>query len=100
MIDTPIKELWLGGGVAANQTLRTSLRKTTKKHNLIFRTPYSNKLCGDNAAMIGVVAGYKWQSKLNKTNSFDQSPQPKTPQRIDRKPHWNIDSASRLEAKQ
>lgn len=107
LVDTPVKELWLGGGVAANQTLRTNLRKTAKKnkvncearegalgYNLLFRTPYSKKLCGDNAAMIGVTAGYKWKNNLNGTNSFDQSQQQETSQRIDRKPHWNIDSAS------
>lgn len=62
-------EVWLGGGVAANATLRSMLRQTIKTHiqtlqkkdivlplATTLRAPYSKKLCGDNAAMIGVVA--------------------------------------------
>ncbi len=62
-----INEVWLGGGVAANMELRRMLRqrikdfsqKTDPKQTLPFRTPYTKKLCSDNAAMIGVVAGFK-----------------------------------------
>ncbi|MDQ3008340.1 MAG: tRNA (adenosine(37)-N6)-threonylcarbamoyltransferase complex transferase subunit TsaD [bacterium] len=59
-----IKELWLGGGVAANITLRRMIRETAKTYagpekNLPLRVPYIKKLCSDNAAMIGVVAGFK-----------------------------------------
>ncbi len=49
------KEIWLGGGVAANMALRKTLRTTIKKHSsLPLRTPHSKRLCGDNAAMIGI----------------------------------------------
>ena len=50
----PISYLWLGGGVAANLTLRKMLRQTLKPFNIKLQTPYSKNLCGDNAAMIGV----------------------------------------------
>lgn len=49
-------QLLLGGGVAANIELRKRLRKLCRKHNLKLHTPYSNRLYGDNAAMIGVAA--------------------------------------------
>ncbi len=61
LTEFPIAELWLGGGVAANVTLRTELRRTAKRayhhaHTKL-RVPYSKRLCMDNAAMIGVTAG-------------------------------------------
>lgn len=46
----------LGGGVAANIELRKRLRKLGKKYGFNLRVPYSKKLYGDNAAMIGVCA--------------------------------------------
>jgi len=62
---SPINEIWLGGGVSANislrQTLRALLRKYAKQSGkqIPLRVPYHKRLCGDNAAMIGVVAGFK-----------------------------------------
>ena len=51
-------QIWLGGGVAANATLRSMLRQTLKKNKVTAKllTPANNKLCGDNAGMIGIVA--------------------------------------------
>ena len=65
LLDFPeIEEVWLGGGVAANMTLRKMIRKQLKEiqnqklktlnSKLTLRTPYSKRLCGDNAAMVGV----------------------------------------------
>ncbi len=62
-----VREVWLGGGVAANMELRRMIRLTLKKFSkksnpkvsIPFRSPYTKKLCQDNAAMIGVVAGFK-----------------------------------------
>lgn len=58
-----VREIWLGGGVAANIQLRKLIRKLlTEKHkdkSIFFRTPYSKKLCMDNGAMIGVAAAFK-----------------------------------------
>jgi len=74
----PVKELWFGGGVAANTQLRTELRKITKEFKLKFRAPYNKKLCGDNGAMIGLAAYYQTMNyKI-------------TPQKIDRRPHFDI----------
>jgi N6-L-threonylcarbamoyladenine synthase len=58
-----IKYLFVGGGVAANVELRKRLRKMCKKYNIVTLFPYSNKLYGDNAAMIGVAAYFKAQRK-------------------------------------
>ncbi len=79
LTDQPVKELWLGGGVAANLELRKALRKVAKKYQLKLRTPYNNKLCGDNAAMIGLAAHYK----INQNQEL--------PTNIDRRPQWQID---------
>lgn len=73
-----VKEIWLGGGVSANMALRAALRQTIREHQagmgtrnaklasaharlnrVPLRTPYSKRLCIDNAAMIGVVGGFK-----------------------------------------
>jgi N6-L-threonylcarbamoyladenine synthase len=78
--ETPVKELWFGGGVAANLALRSKLRTLAKVHKLTFRVPYSKKLTGDNAAMIAVAANYILESK------------PKTAAKtLDRKPRWPVD---------
>ncbi|MDQ5951085.1 MAG: hypothetical protein QG639_362, partial [Patescibacteria group bacterium] len=59
-----VKELWLGGGVAANITLRKMLRSSGKKFGIpTLRAPYTKRLCIDNAAMIGVVASFKQPSE-------------------------------------
>lgn len=53
-------EIWIGGGVAANIQIRTKIRKNVRElfgKKVRVRVPYSRTLCGDNAAMIGVVAG-------------------------------------------
>lgn len=54
-----IRSVWLGGGVAANIQLRKLLRQQIHQtnQNIPLLTPYSKKLCADNAAMIGVGAG-------------------------------------------
>jgi len=73
-------DLLVGGGVAANMELRKRLRKMGKEFNLRVRFPYSLKLCGDNAAMIGVAASYKkYELRYMK---YDL---------IDRRPRWRVD---------
>lgn len=60
LVEYPVKELWLGGGVASNITLRKMLRSSGNKYGIkTLRVPYSKRLCIDNAAMIGVVASFK-----------------------------------------
>jgi N6-L-threonylcarbamoyladenine synthase len=73
-----VKEVWLGGGVAANITLRKAIRETIKPFKLKLKLPYNKKLCGDNAAMIGIVGFYKFKNK-----QFSQL-------NIDRQPKWHL----------
>ncbi len=77
----PISQVWLGGGVASNIKLRQMLRTKLKKYQLPLVTPYEKRLCGDNAAMIGIAASFHYQADNFVTN-HDQ---------IDRKPTWSID---------
>lgn len=53
--------LLVGGGVGANVELRKRIRKLCKGFNITPLFPYSQKLYGDNAAMIGVAAYFKTQ---------------------------------------
>jgi N6-L-threonylcarbamoyladenine synthase len=82
-----IQEVWLGGGVAANIRLRRMIRETLKSYNkknkqpkIKLLAPYSKRLCMDNAAMIGVVAGFK----------FQQQEFIKNPEKLERQPRWHI----------
>ena len=75
-----INHLLLGGGVANNNQLRKSLRKLLKSYGIILRVPYSKKLCGDNAAMIGIVAYLKNKNTKNlnaKLEDIDRVPNAK-----------------------
>jgi N6-L-threonylcarbamoyladenine synthase len=56
-----IHDLLIGGGVSANVELRKRLRKMGKEYGISVHFPYSKKLYGDNAAMIGVAAHFKVQ---------------------------------------
>lgn len=87
----PIREVWLGGGVAANLTLRRMLRETLRlaggratdsRHPKIpLLVPYTKRLCMDNAAMIGVTAGFMFEHGKFAT---DYSA-------IERKPRWEVE---------
>ncbi len=68
----PVKTVFLGGGVAANQALRQQLNNALhKKFPLIkFQSP-DNKYCGDNAAMIAIASFWRWQRRKKQT-SFQQ----------------------------
>jgi len=80
LVENKVSELWLGGGVSANMTLRKLLRFVANKKGLKFRAPYHQKLSGDNAAMIGVVAGFK----------FLRGEVAKDLEKIERKPRWKV----------
>jgi len=75
------KYFFLGGGVAANTELRKRIRGLCKKYNLIPLFPYSKKLYGDNAAMIGVSAYLKM---LNDKKANDKN------EEIDRRPDLKL----------
>ncbi len=87
-----VNEVWLGGGVAQNIYLRQTIRETIKnfekeaektheqKTKIIFRQPHTNRLCMDNAAMIGLVANFKFERGEVVTDL----------ETVDRKPRWEI----------
>ncbi|MBD3250655.1 MAG: tRNA (adenosine(37)-N6)-threonylcarbamoyltransferase complex transferase subunit TsaD [Candidatus Pacebacteria bacterium] len=75
-------QLWLGGGVAANLELRKQLRQTLKLFSIKLHTPFEKRLCGDNAAMIGIAAGFKHQANLSLT-----------PDQTDRRPNWSVEQS-------
>src|SRR3989338_3160387 len=53
------RDLLVGGGVAANQKLRSELEVMGSEIGVRVRYPANLMLCTDNAAMIGVAAGFK-----------------------------------------
>lgn len=72
----PVTQVILGGGVVANQALRQTLRKITKKAGAQLIYPNLKKLCTDNAAMIAVAAYYQWQAghRLANPEQLDRDP--------------------------
>jgi N6-L-threonylcarbamoyladenine synthase len=76
-----VKYLLVGGGVIANVELRRRLRILGNGLGLSVRFPYSKKLIGDNAAMIGIAAGFK--------NLED--PKFMIYETVDRRPRWSIE---------
>lgn len=80
---TPHSSLLVGGGVSQNQEVRKRLRKMGKELNIKIYFPYSKKLCGDNAAMVGIAAYYKAQRKeFSDINKIDRLPNLKIDQKI------------------
>jgi N6-L-threonylcarbamoyladenine synthase len=63
-------EIFLAGGVSANQMLRQKMRKETE---LPVRYPPLN-LCTDNAAMIAAAAYYRYELGLRTALDFDVRP--------------------------
>lgn len=61
---TGINRLIIGGGVVANFRLRNLMKSLMKKYQGEVLFPTYKYLTGDNAAMIGIVAGYKAEKKL------------------------------------
>lgn len=78
----PLQAVWLGGGVAANVALRQHLRQTLRPYQLPLHTPYTKKLCSDNAAMIGVAAAVR---PVSPGNAATWVP--------DRLPQWRVDQS-------
>ncbi len=78
-----IKYLFVGGGVAANVELRKRIRSMCKDLSINPLFPYSNKLYGDNAAMIGIAAYFKYLKKdFTNVNKIDRLPNLKIDQKI------------------
>lgn len=76
----PTRDLLVGGGVAANQTLRNELEKLGLELGINVHFP-AKGLYGDNAAMIGIAASFK-AAKKQFVKDFDS---------VDRLPRWRID---------
>lgn len=69
------KMILLGGGVVSNVELRKLARATALNYDIPTYIPYSNKLFTDNAAMIGVVANYKYLAgEFTAPNQLDRLP--------------------------
>lgn len=79
------RSLLFGGGVANNIEIKKRLRKLLKKYNIKLHVPYTKKLNGDNAGMIGVCAYLKNKnftndeliknySGIDNINSADRNP--------------------------
>lgn len=87
-----IAEIWLGGGVAANMTLRKMIRQTIRDFQkqqqkngqsvstIKFRTPYTRRLTMDNAAMIAIAAGFA----INRGEPATDT------ESLDRRPRWSV----------
>jgi len=80
-------QIWLGGGVANNIKLRQMICQTLKPYALSLQLPFEKRLCGDNAAMIGVAASY--QAKKKPLIAFDSTAD-LTSTLFDRRPSWSI----------
>jgi N6-L-threonylcarbamoyladenine synthase len=73
-----INNLLVGGGVSANTELKKRLRKLGKQFEIIVHFPYSKKLYGDNAAMIGITAYFKAQREdFIEADKIDREPNAK-----------------------
>jgi N6-L-threonylcarbamoyladenine synthase len=69
------KMVLLGGGVVSNVELRNLTRSVASEYNLPVHFPYSKKLITDNAAMIGVVASYKFaRGEFSDLDQLDRLP--------------------------
>lgn len=64
--------LTAGGGVTANARLRREIRKLAKQKKVTVYFPPDKKLYGDNAAMIGVAAHFKYQKGFFLKDNFDR----------------------------
>lgn len=69
--NTGLKLLVAGGGVVANQLLRTRLRALAKPKGATLYFPPDEILISDNAAMIGVAAHFKYQNGIYLKGNFD-----------------------------
>lgn len=55
-----ISQIYIVGGVSANTRLTSLLEDTLQGTNIAYSKPASLRYCGDNAAMIGITAYYKY----------------------------------------
>lgn len=79
-----IRDFLVGGGVSANLELRKRLRALGKKAGMRVWFPLTSRLCGDNAAMVGIAACFKYEKGEYLTG--------KSIETADRQPRMKIDS--------
>lgn len=69
-----VKQLVLGGGVAANHALREKLEGLATQYEVGFLFPGEFKLCTDNAAMIGLAAWFGSEAGQSPVKEIDRVP--------------------------
>ena len=74
---TGISNMVIGGGVSANKYLRKKFRALVKKYKGAVQFPTQPSLTGDNAAMIGIAAWKKGETKQFSTDELDRQPRMK-----------------------
>lgn len=79
----PVKNILLGGGVAANTDLRQQLATLSEPYQATVSWPYTLQLCRDNGAMIALAAFM--HQKYNYHLSLEK---------LDRRPQWRLDDFS------
>ena len=68
-----VSDFCVGGGVAANPALRAAYQKAFAKRGVRVTVP-PMKVCGDNAAMIALVALRSYKAGLFADLSLDANP--------------------------
>lgn len=82
-----VKEIWLGGGVAASPVLRSMIEEMAEKAGIKARVPKDKGLMTDNAAMIGIAAYIGLQNKeAGYVKVFEKG----RVEKADRDPSWEL----------
>lgn len=79
----PVKNVLLGGGVAANTVLRDRLTELLAPTGATLSWPYSLQLCQDNGAMIAVAGFMHHSAKYHLVTHV-----------VDRRPQWRLNNFS------
>ncbi len=70
LAENKVKQLAVGGGVMANNRLRSRVRKLCKEKGIQYYQPFRKKLYGDNAGMIGIPAYFKYKKGIYLKENF------------------------------
>ncbi|WP_243393328.1 tRNA (adenosine(37)-N6)-threonylcarbamoyltransferase complex transferase subunit TsaD [Leptospira perolatii] len=71
---TGIRRVYAGGGVLANSTLQSRLRKFSEENSLEFFSPKKKIYCTDNGAMVAALGYYLFRQGYSKSFDFQVSP--------------------------